>query len=92
MAKAFGILLLVLGVWLGVEIMTNGMDGAFGGIFAQGDGATAAEPPIQRMRSRVQESMKATSARTNRGIGDDAAEEDVELIDPSTVDPDSLEH
>lgn len=34
MAKIFGILLIVLGVWLGIEIYTQGMDHAFGGVLA----------------------------------------------------------
>ena len=34
MAKIFGVLLIVLGVWVGMEIYTKGTDGAFGGIFA----------------------------------------------------------
>jgi hypothetical protein len=92
MAKVFGILLIVLGVWLGLEVMTKGMDGAFGGIFAQAGGAQPAEPPVQKMRSKVQESMKATAARTSRGIGDEPTDGDADMIDPSEVDPDSLDH
>ncbi len=34
MAKIFGVLLIVLGVWVGMEIYTKGMDHAFGGMFA----------------------------------------------------------
>jgi hypothetical protein len=34
MAKLFGIVLLVLGLWAGLEIYTNGFDEAFGGLFA----------------------------------------------------------
>jgi hypothetical protein len=33
-AKIFGVLLIVLGVWVGMEIYNKGMDGAFGGAFA----------------------------------------------------------
>ena len=35
MAKIFGVLLIVLGVWLGMEIYTKGMDHAFGGALAR---------------------------------------------------------
>jgi len=35
MAKVFGVLLIVLGVWLGLEIYTKGMHDAFGGAFAR---------------------------------------------------------
>lgn len=34
MQKLFGILLIVLGVWIGMEIYTQGTSRAFGGIFA----------------------------------------------------------
>lgn len=35
MAKIFGVLLIVLGVWVGMEIYTKGMQDAFGGVFAR---------------------------------------------------------
>jgi len=35
MAKMFGVLLIVLGVWIGMEIYTKGMHDAFGGAFAR---------------------------------------------------------
>jgi len=35
MAKIFGVLLIVLGVWVGMEIYTKGMDEAFGGALAR---------------------------------------------------------
>ena len=93
MAKVFGILLIVLGVWLGIEVMTKGTDGAFGGIFAQGGASVPSEsgqPIGQKARTRVQESMKATAERTAQGIGDEP--DDADMIDPSEVDADSLEH
>jgi hypothetical protein len=34
MAKIFGILLVVVGIWLGLEVYQNGMQGAFGGALA----------------------------------------------------------
>jgi hypothetical protein len=37
MAKIFGVLLIVLGVWVGMEIYTKGMQGAFGGVLARFD-------------------------------------------------------
>ena len=90
MAKILGILLLVGAVWLGVEVMTKGTDGAFGGIFARGGAAAPEETIVQKARSRVQGSMKATSERTTKGIGEEP--DDAEMIDPSEVDADSLEH
>jgi len=74
MAKAFAILLIVLGVWLGLEIFTNGTEGAFGGVFASGSPSASTEPTAQRIRNRVQQNMKAQAARTSRGIGDEPDE------------------
>ena len=34
MAKLFGLILIVMGVWVGIEVYDKGMDGAFGGAFA----------------------------------------------------------
>ncbi len=34
MGKLFGLILIVLGVWVGIEVYDKGMDGAFGGVFA----------------------------------------------------------
>jgi hypothetical protein len=70
MAKAFGILMIVLGVWLGLEIFTNGMDSAFGGIFASGERSTTSEPAqsrMQQIRARVQEDIDAGAARDETG-------------------------
>ena len=95
MAKAFGILLIVLGVWLGVEIFTNGMDGAFGGVFAgiSGNASTTApaEPPVQKIRSRVLESMKTGAARSTAGIDDRAEDEGDDTLDRDHVDLDALD-
>lgn len=34
MGKAFGILLIVVAIWIGLEVYTEGVDGAFGGRLA----------------------------------------------------------
>ena len=89
MGKAFAILLVVLGVWLGLEIFNNGTEGAFGGIFATGGesaSSASAEPPAQRIRNRVQKSMKASEARTTSGIGDDDELDEVPADEDSGTD------
>ena len=35
MSRIFGILAIVVGVWIGAEVMTKGVDQAFGGVFAR---------------------------------------------------------
>jgi hypothetical protein len=42
MGKLIGLLLIVLGVWIGVEVYDKGVDHAFGGLFAWFD------TPLQR--------------------------------------------
>ena len=75
MAKVLGILVIVLGVWIGMEIFTKGTDEAFGGLFAAGgarEARTAAEPPVQRIRSRVERDMAAGLARSEPGSVDES--------------------
>jgi hypothetical protein len=47
MAKLIGILLIVVGVWVGVEVYSQGLDGAFGGRLASRS-AGGAEPIARR--------------------------------------------
>ncbi|MEE8557518.1 MAG: hypothetical protein V3T14_06495 [Myxococcota bacterium] len=35
MGRIFGILAIVVGVWIGAEVMNKGVDQAFGGVFAR---------------------------------------------------------
>ena len=63
MAKVFGVLLIVLGVWAGMEIYTKGMDKAFGGALAGwSEPASPREPMAKRMSTRVQESLDSSAA------------------------------
>ena len=78
MGKALVILMLVLGVWMALEIFTKGTDEAFGGLLATSGGSAPrepAEPPMQRIRERVQQSMKAGAARSTSGLDDTSADE-----------------
>ncbi len=79
MAKVFGILMLVLLVWIGLEILTNGMDSAFGGIFATGDPSASSErsqSTMQSIRTRVQRDIRAGAARSTSGGDDDSLDEE----------------
>lgn len=78
MAKVLGILFIVLGVWIGMEIFTKGTDEAFGGLFAASDASAAgapAEPPIQRIRARVERDIAAGLARSSTGFVEPSADE-----------------
>jgi hypothetical protein len=50
MAKIFGILLVVVGIWLGLEVYQNGIQGAFGGALAS-LGGSADEQAVRDPRS-----------------------------------------
>ena len=50
MGKIFGILLVVVGIWLGLEVYQNGMQGAFGGAMAS-LGGSADEQTVGNPRS-----------------------------------------
>ncbi len=79
MGKAIGILMIVLGVWIGMEIFTKGMDGAFGGLFTLGSDRepnTTAEPPVQRIRARVQRDITSGLARSGAGFEADESDDD----------------
>ena len=67
MQKIFGVLLILVFVWLGIEIFTKGMDGAFGGIFASHsqsrDGGQPKGLP-DSVRDRVKSAVRTNEERT----------------------------
>ena len=78
MGKLFGIILLVAGVWIGLEIFTKGMDGAFGGVFASGE-TTSAEaavdtveplPVYKRVGIQVGEDIERGFDRTDQALSE----------------------
>ena len=76
MAKIFGILLVVVGIWLGLEVYQNGIQGAFGGALASLDGSAdeqAARNPRsvpQRAGDAVERAHSEAEARLNRMLGE----------------------
>lgn len=81
MAKIFGVLLIVLGVWIGMEIYTKGMDQAFGGVFAgfaETNGADAAPrgSVVQRARDKVESSMQHAEDGADRADRDGDEDDD----------------
>lgn len=71
MAKVFGILLIVLGIWVGLEVMTNGSAGAFGGLFAKVglvDQEQAPAPTAQRAANAVGRAYSAGENRVDRQL------------------------
>jgi hypothetical protein len=76
MAKIFGILLVVVGIWLGLEVYQNGMQGAFGGALASlGDSPDeqAVRDPRslpQRAGAAAERAHAEAEARRNRMLGE----------------------
>jgi hypothetical protein len=80
MQKVFGMLLIVGGLWLGLEVYQKGVAGAFGGLFARAGlaeapapGAEPYRPPGERAADRVR---GAYQAGWDRGEAPEAAAAD----------------
>jgi hypothetical protein len=83
MARIFGVLLIVLGVWVGMEIYTKGMHDAFGGALARFDEPIHPGPSTsydengqrgslaQRVGAKVKSDIKAGERRDDPDSGDD---------------------
>lgn len=75
MAKLLGIVLFVLGVWVGAEVLTQGTDGAFGGLFARIAGREAPAPDAhvwagERAGDAVGRARDLDEARRRRLLGE----------------------
>ncbi len=75
MAKAFAILLMVLGVWAALEIQDKGMDRAFGGILASGDEAPAAPSAQERAAEAFRGAYDKAEERVDRQLAQPGAQE-----------------
>jgi hypothetical protein len=69
MGRAFGILMLVVGLWVGLTIYTEGFDNAFGGRLAflseeKADGDT--RPPTERVRDKISQAHAEAEARREK--------------------------
>ena len=80
MAKLVGIVLLVLGVWVGITLYTEGTHRAFGGVLARFAPAPAegalpdTRAPLERVRDKVRAAREASSERIERGLDADSPE------------------
>ena len=67
MGRVFGILFVVLAVWSGVEVYTEGTAGAFGGLFPRlglvAEEQEAAPPVTERAASAWREAYQAAEER-----------------------------
>ncbi|MBW2664798.1 MAG: hypothetical protein JRE13_00785 [Deltaproteobacteria bacterium] len=75
MGKLFGIIVIVVGLWAGVEIYNEGTANAFDGALARMGMVEAAEPGEeqrvgQRSGAKVEKSHAKAEARRNRMLGE----------------------
>ena len=76
MGKAFGILLIAVMIWIGLELYLKGPGGAFGGAFSSYLGAEAAEAgehslsTPQRAGAAVERAHRQTEARYEQMLED----------------------
>jgi len=70
MRNAFFFLFLIAAVWLGIEVMNNGVSGTLDGFFGRAatTSRAAPEPTLpQRAGQRVDSALRAGEARVERG-------------------------
>jgi hypothetical protein len=85
MGKVFGILFMVLAIWVGIEIYTKGSQEAFGGALAWLGGETPTEQtdgrsPMQRFGDRVRTDMQTGAARTSGSGNPEAGLDDGDVM------------
>jgi hypothetical protein len=75
MQKVFGILFILLAIWIGIEVFTKGTDVAFGGLFA---GHSPAPAGVQaggtlpnRVRDQVNSAYRTHEERTLQQVDPD---------------------
>ena len=76
MGKIFGILLIAIGIWVGVEVYTEGTQNAFGGALAflgessDGDEMRDQRTAPQRAGDAVRSAQREAEQRRNRLLDD----------------------
>jgi hypothetical protein len=75
MGKVFGILLVVLGIWIGMEVYLKGTDQALGGAlgFLEGSGAEVGDRRTtpQRAGDAARRAHRVADERRNRLLGEE---------------------
>jgi hypothetical protein len=69
MGRLFGVLLIVVGIWVGIEVYTKGTQNALGGLFAGGSAQAEARDPRtvpQRAGDAVQSAHDVAEQRRSR--------------------------
>lgn len=76
MGKLFGIVIIVMAMWVGLEIYSQGVGGAFGGLLArfgsadEAENSASARAPLDNVRDKVNRDHEEGWARRERMMGD----------------------
>jgi hypothetical protein len=73
MGKIFGILMIVIGIWVGLTVFREGTDAAFGGLFADAKketADTAGRPVTRRVEESVGRAYQTHEQRTESGAAE----------------------
>lgn len=74
MGKAFALLLMVLAIWIGVSVYTEGSSRALGGLFVKlgfvDEESPEADPVTDRVRGRVESLRRERAEREKRALGE----------------------
>lgn len=71
MGKGFGLILMLISLYIGMEIYTEGMDRAFGGIFAPLESQNQSERPLAAgLTPLAQEADPPAASRPRHGVTD----------------------
>lgn len=76
MGKAFGIVVIAVGVWAGLEIYTEGTSNAFGGALQKigmaepAPEGTEADKPLDALRMGVGDDMNVAEEKRKRAMGE----------------------
>lgn len=72
MGRLIGLILMLIAIYVGISLYTEGTDHAFGGILASpaSDPAPRPRPVTQRVRERVTEDLRSAAERVERAAGD----------------------
>ncbi len=63
MGRMFGLVLLLVSVWVGVEVYTRGLEGAFGGALAS---FAADDSPAHRAREKLSDRVESAARGAHR--------------------------
>ena len=78
MQKLFGIVVIVVLIWLGISIFTNGVQATFSWLPWADKNAPAEASPLERFRAKGESARDAAEQRVARQLGEESTSHDEE--------------